>query len=272
MKDGSEEWREARTSSVGRIPKYYRLKQELRDEISRLDPGAAIATERVLSARFAVSRTTVRQALQELAIEGLLQRFQGRGTFVAPAKLTQTLQLTSYTEDTAAMGRRPTSRLLDVAVIPASVDVAAELDLPTNAKVQRVERLRLADEEPMAVEVVYLDAEHFAAIGDAIDLGTSLYAVLRDRYGVTLTHATETIEAVLASPAEADLLETGSGFPLLLLTRTSWDQQGRPVEYVRSLYRGDRYRFVANLTRPGAPPEGEQYGVGRRSASVCVGL
>jgi GntR family transcriptional regulator len=268
MTGSSEEWREPGASSVNRIPKYYRLKQELREEISQLDPGAAIATERVLSSRFAVSRTTVRQALQELAIEGLLQRFQGRGTFVAPAKLTQTLQLTSYTEDTAATGRRPTSRLLDVAVVPASVDVAAELDLSTNAKVQRVERLRLADEEPMAVEAVYLDAERFGAIGDAIDRGTSLYAVLEEKYGVTLAHATETIEAVLASPAEASLLETGSGLPLLLLTRTSWDQQGRPVEYVRSLYRGDRYRFVANLSRPDASSDAERSGVGRRPASA----
>lgn len=243
-------------SLAARVPKYYRLKQELRQEISQLPPGSAIATERLLSGRFGVSRTTVRQALQELAVEGLLRRFQGRGTFVAPPKLTQTLQLTSYTEDIAATGRRPASRLLDVTVVPAPADVAERLELAPGEPVQRLERLRLADEEPMAVEAVHLDAGRFGGIGAAMDHGASLYRVLRETYGVALVRAEETIETVLASPAEAALLETGTGLPLLLLTRTSWDERGRPVEYVRSLYRGDRYRFVANLVRPTAPLDG----------------
>lgn len=247
---------EAGSLPAARVPKYYRLKQELRQEISQLAPGSAIATERVLSGRFGVSRTTVRQALQELAVEGLLQRFQGRGTFVAPPKLAQTLQLTSYTEDIAATGRRPASRLLDATVVPASADLAERLGLAQRAPVQRVERLRLADEEPMAVETVHLDAERFSGIGAAIEQGASLYQVLHETYGVALVRAEETIETVLASPAEAALLATGTGLPLLLLTRTSWDELGRPVEYVRSLYRGDRYRFVANLIRPTASLDG----------------
>jgi GntR family transcriptional regulator len=244
-----ERW-ETTSTAAARVPKYYRLKQELRQEIGQLSPGMGIATERVLSERFGVSRTTVRQALQELAVEGLLQRFQGRGTFVAPPKLTQTLQLTSYTEDIAATGRRPASRLLDAAIVRPSADVAERLRLPKTASVQRLERLRLADDEPMAVEAVYLDAERFHGIAAAMDGGTSLYKVLQETYGVSLVKAEETIETVLASPPEASLLDTGTGLPLLLLTRTSWDEQGRPVEYVRSLYRGDRYRFVANLIPP----------------------
>ncbi len=250
MEAGSGERWEASSTESARIPKYYRLKQELRQEIGLLPPGAAISTERVLSERFGVSRTTVRQALQELAVEGLLRRFQGRGTFVAPPKLTQTLQLTSYTEDIAAMGRRPTSLLLDSAVIRPSADIAERLGLARTARVQRLERLRLADDEPMAIEAVYLDAKRFDGIDTAMDDGTSLYQLLRDNYGVVLVRAEETIETVLASPPEAGLLGTGTGLPLLLLTRTSWDQHDGPVEHVRSLYRGDRYRFVANLIRP----------------------
>jgi GntR family transcriptional regulator len=236
--------------TAARIPKYYQLKQELRQEIDQLSPGMAIPTERVLSARFAVSRTTVRQALQELVVEGLLQRFQGRGTFVAPPKLTQTLQLTSYTQDIAASGRRPASRLLAVAVVPAPAHVADRLGLAVNAPVERLERLRLADDEPMAVESVYLDGKRFKGLGTAMRHNSSLYALLREKYATVLMRAEETIETVLAAPSEAALLETGIGLPLLLLTRTSWDEEDRPVEYVRSLYRGDRYRFVANLSRP----------------------
>lgn len=256
MTSGSGERRQVTSSAVGRVPKYYRLKQELRQEISQLSPGTAIATERVLSERFGVSRTTVRQALRELAVEGLLQRFQGRGTFVAPPKLTQTLQLTSYTEDMAAKGRRPTSRLLDAAVVPSSPHIAERLQLAPGANVQRLERLRLADDEPMAVEAVYLDAERFDGLGTALAQGMSLYKILHERYAVSLVKGEETIETVLASPPEASLLETDTGLPLLLLTRISWDQDGRPVEYARSLYRGDRYRFVASLARPATSDAG----------------
>lgn len=247
-----EQWA-GRSSAVARVPKYYRLKHELQQDIARLAPGTAIPTERELSTRFEVSRTTVRQALHELVVDGLLQRFQGRGSFVAPPKVTQTLQLTSYTEDIAATGRRPTSRVLESAVVRPPAEVAEHLGLRPNMLVQRLERLRLADGEPMAVEVVYLDAKRFPGIGAAIEQGSSLYQLLRDRYDVSLARAEETIETVLASPDEASLLETGTGLPLLLLTRTSWDEQERPVEYVRSLYRGDRYRFVAHLTRPSPP-------------------
>ncbi len=251
--ESDEQWA-ARSSEVARVPKYYRLKHELQQDMARLAPGTAIPTERELSVRFQVSRTTVRQALQELVVDGLLQRFQGRGSFVAPPKVTQTLQLTSYTEDIAATGRRPTSRLLEAAVVRPNAHVAVRLDLGPNTLVQRVERLRLADDEPMAVEAVYLDAQRFPGIGKAIERGSSLYQLLHEKYGVSLVRAEETIETVLASPAEASLLETGTGLPLLLLTRTSWDDQERPVEYVRSLYRGDRYRFVAHLMRPAAAP------------------
>ena len=251
--DGSGDDGDAGVDSAARVPKYYRLKEGLRGEIRQLPPGSSIATERVLSGRFAVSRTTVRQALQELSMEGLIERFQGRGTFVAGPKLTQTLQLTSYTEDMAATGRHAASRLLDASVVPAESDIAERLEVAPGAPVQRLERLRLADAEPMAVEVVHLDAERFSGLATAMTEGTSLYQVLRETYGVVLARAQESIETVLASPAEAGLLETGTGLPLLLLARTSWDEDGRPVEHVRSLYRGDRYRFVANLTRPSAP-------------------
>jgi GntR family transcriptional regulator len=250
VEGASEQRGDTGPAVVARVPKYYRLKQELRQEIGQLTPGSAIAAERVLSGRFGVSRTTVRQALQELVIEGLLQRFQGRGTFVAGPKLAQALQLTSYTEDMATTGRRPGSRLLDAAVVPAPDNIAERLELLQPATVERLERLRLADTEPMAVEEVYLDAERFDGIGAAMHHGTSLYRLLEEAYGVTLLRAEQTIETVLASPAEASLLETGTGLPLLLLTRISWDEQGRPVEYVRSLYRGDRYRLVAHLSRP----------------------
>lgn len=239
------------TGAAGlRVPKYYGLKESLREEIAGLPEGAPIAPERALSERFGVSRTTVRQALQELTVEGRLVRMQGRGTFVAKPKMTQTLQLTSYSQDMAAQGLRPASMLLDSRYSSALPDAAEHFEIAVGAPVLRLERLRLADDEPMALETMYLDAGRFPSLLADISNATSVYELLRERYGVELVQAVETIETVLASPAESALLETGTGAPLLLLTRATWDRDGRPVEFVRSLYRGDRYRFLARLERP----------------------
>ena len=233
-------------------PKYYELRQWLREHVDGLPPGTPVAAERALSEQFNISRTTVRQALHDLAVEGRIVRRKGRGTFVAPPKVTQNLQLTSYTEDMVAQGRRPGAKLVDVAVIDAEADVAAKLDLPERAKVLRLERVRYADGEPMAVETVYLDNERFADIGELLTTDGSLYKLLGERYGVVPVAADETIETVLATPAASRLLGTDASTPMLLLTRSSSDEGGRPVEYVRSLYRGDRYRFVARIRRPSA--------------------
>ena len=105
----------------------------------------------------------------------------------------------------------------------------------------RVERVRFADDEPMAVETVYLDHARFADIGAELTADASLYAFLEIRYGVVPAGADETIETVLAPPAAARLLGTDAATPMLLLTRSTRDASGRPVEYVRSLYRGDRF-------------------------------
>ena len=231
-------------------PKYYALRQWLRAQVDGMPPGTPVAPERTLSDRFNVSRTTVRQALHDLAVEGRIVRRQGRGTFVAPPKVTQPMQLTSYTQTMVAQGRRPGSHIVDIAVIDAEPEVADQLGVTTGSAVVRVERLRYADDEPMAVETVYLDHARFPGVGDELTANASLYAVLEDRYGVIPAGADETIETVLAPPAAARLLGTDAATPMLLLTRNTRDSSGRPVEYVRSLYRGDRFRFSTHLTRP----------------------
>jgi GntR family transcriptional regulator len=229
------------------VAKYYELKCLLIGELDGLAPGTALPPERTLSQRFKVSRTTVRQALQELAIEGHIVRQRGRGTFVAPPKMTQTLQLSSYTEDIQSKGLRPSSRLLDVGTVAATGEVAEHLQLTTDAPVLRLERLRLANNEPMAIETVHLDPARFPGIDAVVSDETSLYQLMRDRYGIVPVEAEETIESVLASSPKATLLGSDSTTPLLLLTRTSWDKHGKTVEFVRSFYRGDRYRFLARL-------------------------
>lgn len=234
----------------GAVPKYYEVRQWLRQQIDGLPPGTPVPPERTLSDRFHISRTTVRQALHDLAVEGRIVRMQGRGTFVATPKVTQNLQLTSYTQDMRSQGLRPGARLIDVTVTDSEVDVAAGLGIDEGAPVTRIERVRFANGEPMAVETVYLDHHRFPGIGDKLDEDSSLYAILESDYQVVPVQGEETIETVLAPPSVSRLLGTDSTTPMLMLTRTSRDADDRPVEYVRSLYRGDRFRLATRLSRP----------------------
>jgi GntR family transcriptional regulator, nutrient-sensing system regulator len=233
-----------------REPKYWALKQHLLDLLDTLPPGSPIPTERALATEFAVSRTTVRQALADLTAEGRLHRVQGKGTFAAKPKLAQRLQLSSYTEDIRAQGREPSSKLLEIEELTSEPELAKLLGIRSGAKILRMRRVRLADGEPMALETTHLPLSRFRGLRKHISAGGSLYAVLRDQFGVEMERAEETIETSLAGPQEAELLGADVGMPVLLLSRHSFGADGKPVEYVRSIYRGDRYKFTTTLTRP----------------------
>lgn len=234
----------------GRVPKYYRIKQRLLQMTDERTPGAPMPAERLLAVEFRTSRTTVRKALQELVSEGRLDRIQGKGTFVARPKVYRTLQLTSYTEDMRAQGLNPASQVLDIGYIAADAEMAALLEVEPADRVLRIERLRLAGGEPMAIEATHLSARRFPHLRRNLTRYTSLYTTLAEVYGVRPTEADETIETSPATPREAGLLATDVGLPMLLLSRHSRDETGRPVEWVRSVYRGSRYKFTATLTRP----------------------
>lgn len=237
-------------SRTARVPKYYTLKRHLLELTRTMPAGSPVPPERTLAQEFDTSRTTVRQALQELVIEGRLERIQGKGTFVAKPKVAQALQLTSYTEDMRAQGLKPASQLLDVGYITADDRLAGLLDMKPRGRVLRVERLRLASGEPMAIETTHLSAKRFPALRRSLSKYGSLYTALAEVYDVRLGEAEETIETALATPREAGLLGTDTGLPMLMLSRHSVDTTGEPVEWVRSIYRGDRYKFVARLRRP----------------------
>jgi GntR family transcriptional regulator len=233
-----------------RLPKAFRLKEQLLEHLRRLEPGSPIDSERVLADRYGVARATVRQALQELIFEGRLYRFQGKGTFVARPKLTQTLHLTSHTHDMAYSGLVPSSQLLAAEIVEAAGEVGEALGLPPDTPVHKIKRLRLANGEPMAIESLFVEQERFADLATRIGAGASFYALLGEVYAVALSGGEETIECILASPSAARLLATEPRSPMLRLTRRSWDSDRRPVEYVESIYRGDRYRFMAPLQLP----------------------
>ncbi len=237
----------------GRTGKGERLRESLVEMLRGLPEGSALPTERELCERFEVSRGTVRTVLQRLEAERRIYRHQGRGTFVGPVKIEQRLGLTSHTEEMRANGFKPGSKLIDVSRLQAPADVAGALALPAGAEALKIERLRLADGEPIALEVLYVDAERFDGITGELREDVSFYQLLQLGYGVELDSAEETIEAVIATPREAGLLGCLLPAALLQLTRLTVDSRGRPVEFVRSLYRADRFRFRQHLQRPHEP-------------------
>ena len=232
-----------------RIPKYYQVKRQLLELTRAMAPGTPVPPERELAQRYATSRTTVRQALAELVIEGRLLRMQGKGTFVAMPKVAQMLELSSYTEGMRAQGLHPQTNILDTSYIGADDELAALLAVRPGSRVLRIHRLRLADGEPMSVDASHLSARRFPGLRRSLERHPSLYEALSTDYGVEIAEAQETIETGLADPKDARLLGVDVGMPLLLLSRHSFDSEGTPVEWAQSRYRGDRYKLVTRLHR-----------------------
>ena len=227
-----------------KVPKYYQVKGEILSLITDLAAGSAVPTERELAERLQTSRTTIRQAIAELVVEGRLERTQGRGTFVAQPKLMHVRQLTSFSKDLQAQGRRPGSVMLNIDERPADAEVSEHLEIAPGTPIHRVERLRTAANETIAHEIAYL-AGSLPDLANELAVRGSLYQTLDEAFGIELAFVEDVVETALADPLEADLLGVDTGLPILLVHRTGRDGSGRPVEWTRSVFRGDRFRFVA---------------------------
>ena len=232
------------------LPKYYTVKQRLLELTEAMSPGTPVPPERELARQYGTSRTTVRQALSELVIEGRLRRIQGRGTFVAKPKVAQVLELASYTEGMRAHGLHPRTTILEIGSVTADSHLASLLGIRSGGRAWRIHRLRHGDDEPMSIDTSHLPARRFPGLRRQLSRHNSLYETLTTAYGVQLAEAVETIETVLAGPEDARLLGVDVGLPLLLLSRHAFDSGGEPVEWAQSWYRGDRYKFVTSLRRP----------------------
>ncbi|MDB4896812.1 MAG: GntR family transcriptional regulator [Firmicutes bacterium] len=234
------------------IPLYFQIKTRLLEliENGQFKPGDQVPSERELTERFSVSRMTARQALTELESQGYLYRIQGKGTFVATPKLEQPLAgLTSFTEDMRRRGLAPGARVLTAQEAPAGKKAAKLLGIAETATIFRLERLRLADGEPMALETSHIPVALCPGLLEADFRDQSLYRILAERCDTRLVKADQSLEAVPATAYDAEMLHVREGTPLLLMERVSRDASDKPVEFVRSLYRGDRYRFTTELIR-----------------------
>ena len=231
------------------VPKYHQLKELVRDMIEKdkLGVGEAIPPERELCERYGVSRMTARQAVMELVNEGLLYRVQGLGTFVAEPKLGHGAgRLTSFTQDMEERGMHASSTVLGVEAEGAGPVVARMLGISPGDRIVRVGRVRAADGEPMALETSHLLYDVAEGILDVDLCARSLYEEL-GKAGVRIAAAEQSYEAVPINEAESEHLGVPAGSPALLVERVTFDADGRPFEYVKSVYRGDRYRVTTRL-------------------------
>src|SRR2546423_1622557 len=215
----------------------------------RLAVGEGLPPERELAARLGVSRMTLRQALAALEARGLLVRVVGRsgGTFVAEPKLERDLSgFAGLSDQLRRQGVVAGARVLSAAEVPASEHVAAALDLPAGAPVYRIERVRLANGEPVAIEETSFPADTFPGLIEQ-RLDGSLYDVMRGRYPELPQRAHEQLEPVLAGAREVEALGVEVGAPLMLVERVAFGASGTPLEHSREHYRGDRTRVVVSI-------------------------
>lgn len=233
------------------VPLYYQLKEIFRSWIisGEFGENGRFPSESELQERFGVSRVTVRRALSELVNEGFLIREQGRGSFVVrPRVQDQLRRLTSFTEDMQLRGLATESRILDFRLVHDE-EVARKMEIPQDEELVQLRRLRLVEGEAIAIQNAFVRHRFCPGILEQGLLQGSLYKTLEESYGLRLGRAIQTVEAKPADEYEAQLLALEVGQPVLVLERLTFLADGNPIEYVRSIYHGDRYRFTVELVR-----------------------
>jgi GntR family transcriptional regulator len=235
------------------VPKYHQLALIIKQQIDNGDwpPRTAIPSERQLEVLYNVSRTTIREAIDYLTRQGYLYREHGRGTFVSPPKLQKALmELTSFSEDLLKRGIQPGQIIRDISVVVPPPSILQRLELAPGTRMLRLERIRLGNDIPIGLQTSYLALGPDQTITRAdMETAGSLYRLLQEKFRIIPSEADETLEATVATKEEAELLQIEEGAPLLLSERVLFAQNRRPVEFVKILYRGDRYQYFVRLTR-----------------------
>lgn len=223
------------------------IKDELLDRIKsgKYQKGEQIPTELELCDEFNVSRTTVRAALNQLTLEGYLVRQQGKGTYVAEQKVSQTLSHTikRYKDQVEVQGKKAEISLVSINVVPANEILQEKLGVNLNDPVQRIERVRKVNQEPTQFEIAYIPWR-FAPGITREHAETSLYAALKDEFNVLISKTTENIEITLADERTCKHLNCEADLPCFYIETIAENEKGEKIEYSRSYFRGDKTNFV----------------------------
>ncbi len=238
------------------VPLYKQLKAHLEALIKdgALKPGEMLPSEKDLETQFNISRITVRRALQELAVEEKIARFPGKGSFVLQPKVEPLTALTSFSENMRSRGLNPSYQNTTVRLVKAPPKVAQFFQAQDDEKVLNIYRLLLADGIPMAIQDAYLPGSVYEAaprlfVPEVLNV-ISMYNTLELELGIKLVRAEEFVEAGQATAAEAEQLGVKRGDLVLVVTRMTRAASDRPIEYVKLVFRADRYRYRVELFRP----------------------
>jgi GntR family transcriptional regulator len=235
------------TVSGQRSPRYLAIAAELRERIlaRELGPHALLPSERELGEQFRVSRMTARQALTVLESEGHVYRRPPRGTFVAEPRVR--FHIGSFTEEATRLGHKPHAQLLWAAEVVPELEPQSALGLPDGATVHAFRRLRLMEDEPIAIETTFFPAALTPGILEKADEG-SLWALLTEEYDVELDRSEAVLESIILDEEACSRLQIRAGSPGIMLTRRTFDDSGACVEYARDVYRADRAAFEVSAT------------------------
>ena len=236
----------------GPLPRYYQLKEIMREKIrtGEWKPGDLIPSERELGEQYGISRMTARQAITELVNEGLFYREQGKGTFVSRHKITQQLiHLTGFTEDIRARGQRPGTKVLSATMKPADDIVAERLRIKSGQLIFFLQRLRLADDEPLAIEISHICFMGCEKLQEEDLEHNSLYRLLETKYGITLVEAEQEIEAGLFNEEAAKTLKVPVNSAALFTRRITYTERDLPIEYAQAMYCGNKYTYYTHMKR-----------------------
>ena len=235
------------------IPYYVQVKDVIRERIKNgtWKVNDQLPSEAELCDLFGVSRTVIRQALQELIHDGLIVRRKGKGSFVASKKISESLvqKLTGFYHDMVDQGYTPITRVLSQGIVPASEDVAAHLDIDPGDPVVEIVRQRFVQNTPIVVVTTYIPYTLCPKLVNDDLSNQSLYTLLETKYRLYISHGRRTIQAVPADGNEAQLLEVNKGSPLFRLDSISYLSDNTPVEYYFAYHRGDRSQFEVELIR-----------------------
>jgi len=213
--------------------------------------GDPFLTENEIAERYGISRTTVREATSRLVYEGLLRRQRGKGTFVVKPRIhEESGVLLSYTEEIVNRGLKPSSRLIEITCEIPPLKISNILQLNKNEKIVKLARVRLADEQPMAIQVSYLPYSLCPEIYQhSYDWKTQSLTVALENLGFIISRATQRVYCKVANQKEALLLDIQEGDPLLVIERICFLEDETPVEYAIIYNRADRWDFIMELKR-----------------------
>jgi len=228
-------------------PRYMQIIQYFVDKIDRgvLNNGDKLPTEEEICKIFSVSRITARQALNELANAGYIVKKQGIGSYVKNKMKMQLNSLQGFSEEMTSKGLVPRSELLSIEVCSPSVEIAEKLKIDMSIKVYSICRLRYANDIALSLENSYIPFFKCPGI-ERYDLTGSLYKVLYENYGITFKKANQSIEAGFIDKKQAKLLDVKPNTQALIIERVTYYNEN-PFEYVKSVYRGDKYKFYVDL-------------------------